>query len=123
MRISDWSSDVCSSDLHAVCDEQGRPCVLLLTPGNVHDCKVAQRCIAAMPPSAELVADKGYDSRALREWLEERGTQPVLPPRSNRKIQYDYDKAIYKQRNIIERIFCRTKDKTEERREGKKCAQ
>ena len=63
-----------------------------------------------MPPSAELVADKGYDSKALRDWLEGRGTQTVIPPRANRKIQYDYDKAIYKHRNIIERMFCRLKD-------------
>jgi hypothetical protein len=45
-----------NTKLHAVCDEKGRPCVLLLTPGNVLDCKVAQRCIEAMPPSTELVA-------------------------------------------------------------------
>jgi len=76
----------------------------------VHDCKAAQRCIEAMPPSAARVADKGYDSRALREWLENRGTEPVIPPRKNRKIQYNYDKAVYKQRNIIERMFCRLKD-------------
>jgi len=76
----------------------------------VHDCKVAQACIDAMPPSAELVADKGYDSQALREWLEARGTRPVIPPRKNRKIQYGYDKAIYRQRNVIERMFCRLKD-------------
>ena len=63
-----------------------------------------------MPPSAELVADKGYDSQALREWLRERGTEPVIPPRRNRKLQYEYDKAIYKQRNVIERMFCRLKD-------------
>src|SRR3546814_20632606 len=63
-----------------------------------------------MPPSAELVADKGYDSQALREWLEARGTQAVIPPRRNRKIQYDYDKVIYRQRNVIERMFCRLKD-------------
>jgi len=63
-----------------------------------------------MPPSKELVADKGYDSRELREWLEERGTTPVIPPRKNRKVQYEYDKAIYKQRNVIERMFCRFKD-------------
>jgi transposase len=99
-----------NTKLHAVCDQKGRPCILLLTPGNVHDCKVAQRCIEAMPVSAELVADKGYDSKALREWLTERGTQTVIPPRKNRKVQYDYDKAIYKQRNIIERMFCRLKD-------------
>ena len=61
-----------------VCDEKGHPCVLLLTPGNVHDCKVAQLCIEATPPSAELVADKGYDSQALCEWLDERGTEAVI---------------------------------------------
>jgi len=66
---------------HAACDEKGRPCVLLLTSGTVHDCKVAQLCIKALPPSVELVADKGYDSQALREWLVERGTEPVIPPR------------------------------------------
>lgn len=63
-----------------------------------------------MPPSAELVADKGYDSLALREWLAGRGTEAVIPPRKNRKIQYDYDRAIYKQRNVVERMFCRFKD-------------
>ena len=63
-----------------------------------------------MPPCAELVADKGYDSQALREWLTLRGTQPVIPPRKNRKVQYDYDRTIYKQRNVVERMFCRLKD-------------
>lgn len=76
----------------------------------MHDCKVAQRCIEALPPSAELVADKGYDSHALREWLGERGTQAVIPPRKSRKVQFDYDRAIYRQRNVIERMFCRLKD-------------
>ncbi len=87
-----------------------RPCVLLPTPGNVHDCKVAQRCIEAMPPSAKIVADKGRDGRELRERLEERGTGPVIPPRKNRKIRYHDDQAVYRERNIIERMFCRLKD-------------
>ena len=99
-----------NTKLHTVCDAKGRPLVLLLTPGNVHDCKVAQRCIEAMPPAAELVADKGYDSKALRDWLAERGTTAVIPPRKNRKVQYHYDKTVYRQRNIIERMFCRLKD-------------
>lgn len=41
---------------------------------------------------------------AYREWLKTRGTEAVIPPRSNRKLQYDYDTAIYKQRNVIERM-------------------
>jgi len=63
-----------------------------------------------MPPSAALVADKGYDSKVLREWLAKRGTDAVIPPRKNRKLQYAYDKALYRQRNVIERMFCRIKD-------------
>ena len=39
-----------------VCNAKGRPFVLLLTPGNVHDCKFARHCIEAMPPSAGLIA-------------------------------------------------------------------
>lgn len=91
-------------------DGKGRPCVMMLTPGNVSDHKAAKACIAAMPPSKQLIADKGYDSAALREWLMARGTEPVIPPRKNRKIQYKYDKVLYKQRNIIERTFGRIKD-------------
>lgn len=99
-----------NTKLHAVCDDKGRPLVLLLTSGDVNDCRVAQRCIQTAPPLAHLVADKGYDNQALREWLIERGTQPVIPPRKNREVQYDYDKVIYRQRNIVERLFRRFKD-------------
>ena len=99
-----------NTKLHAVCDEKGRPHVLLLTPGNTHDAKVAMLAINAVPPSQYLVADKGYDSNALRLWLAERGTTPVIPSKSNRKIQIEHDRAIYRQRNVIERMFCRLKD-------------
>src|SRR3546814_1926644 len=54
-----------NTKLHAVCDEQGRPCVLLLTPGNVHDCKVAEQCIAAMPPSAERSEEHTSELQSL----------------------------------------------------------
>lgn len=43
-----------NTKLHAVCDAKGRPLVLLLTLGNVHDCKVAQRCMEALPRAALL---------------------------------------------------------------------
>ena len=33
------------------------------------------------PPPNSTVADKGYDSKALRDWLAERGTTAVIPPR------------------------------------------
>lgn len=72
--------------------------------------RVAQQCIAAMPPSRELVGDKGYSSKPLRVWLAERGTKAVIPSKKNHKVQLECDPAIYKQRNVIERMFCRFKD-------------
>ena len=63
-----------------------------------------------MPPSNYLVADKGYDSNALRSWLIERGTTPVIPSKPNRKIQIEHDRLICRQRNVVERMFCWFKD-------------
>jgi len=46
----------------------------------------------------------------LHEWLDERAIQAVIPPRRNHTVQDDYDRIIYKRRNVIERMFCRLKD-------------
>jgi len=99
-----------NTKLHAICDGQGRPLALLLTPGNVHDCKPASCLIETLPPAAQLVADKAYDSLPLRQWLVARGTTPVIPPRKNSRKPWPYDTAAYRQRNVIERMFCRLKD-------------
>lgn len=99
-----------TTKIHTVTDGMGRPVVMVLTPGNTSDYKPARQCLEAMPPSKYVIADKGYDSDALRDWLKERGTEPVIPPRSNRKVQHHYDKALYRTRNIIERSFGRLKD-------------
>lgn len=84
--------------------------MLAVTPGNKSDYAPAQDCIGAVPPAKHLIADKGYDSNALRDWLKRRGTQPVIPPRSNRKVQLRYDKKLYRERNRIERSLGRLKD-------------
>jgi transposase len=84
--------------------------VIAISPGHTNDHKAARQCLAAMPPAREVIADKGYDSDALRHWLEARGSTPIIPPRSHRKLQYEYDKGLYKERNLIERTFNRLKD-------------
>ena len=83
---------------------------MLLTAGNVSDFVPAKECIAAAPKSAAVIADRGYDSDELRNFIKERGAKPVIPPKINRKVQYRYDKALYKTRNRVERFFCRIKD-------------
>ena len=101
-----------NSKVHAICDALERPHVLMITPGNVHDMRVAKQCIATMPPSAELVGDKGYCSNELWAWLAERGTQAVILNKRNRRVHHKFNPAIYKQRNVVERMFCRFKDCT-----------
>ena len=87
---------------HALCDVKGRPCVLMITPGNVHDMKVAKACIAGHATlQPNWLATKAMDSNDLRAWLAERGTTAVIPSKRNRKVQLDCDPKIYKQRNVI----------------------
>lgn len=52
-----------------------------------------------------LLADKGYDSDAIRDDLKQRRIKPVIPPRSNRKAVIRYNKRLYRERNCIERVF------------------
>lgn len=54
-------------------------------------------------------ADKAYDSDAIIEHLSATGIEAVIPPRSNRLVQRPFDKHLYKNRNLVERFFCRIK--------------
>lgn len=60
-----------------------------------------------MPDQAPkaLLADKAYDSDAIRDDLKRRGIKPVIPPKSNRTVDIPYSKRLYRKRNCIERVF------------------
>jgi transposase len=57
-----------------------------------------------------LHADKGYDANAIRRQVEERGATPNIPPKANRKWKNCFSPFLYRNRNAIERMFCRLKD-------------
>jgi transposase len=56
-----------------------------------------------------FLADKGYDSDALIETLEARGITLVIPPKANRKHPRKTDFALYRERKLVERFFCKLK--------------
>ena len=57
-----------------------------------------------------LLADKAFDAdKRVIEPLRAAGKSAVIPPKSNRKIQRDYDKEAYKARHLIENFFCKLK--------------
>ncbi len=83
---------------------------MVLTPGHAHDLTGARNLLAITGAPRRLLADRAYDATSLRSWLTEHGCQPVIPPNPTRKNPHAYDPVIYKQRNAIERFFCRLKD-------------
>jgi IS5 family transposase len=43
----------------------------------------------------KLLGDKGYDIDDIRDDLAERGIEPVISPRSNRKTPIEYGRQAY----------------------------
>ena len=81
-----------------------------VTPGQASDMTAYDDLMAEDAPLPEaMLGDKGYDSDAIRSDLERRGIDPVIPTRSNRRVQRTIDKAAYAMRNRIERFFNKIK--------------
>jgi len=99
-----------TTKIHAVADAQGRPRLILLTPGNASDMATAPSLLQALPPVTRVVADRGYDSNALRALIAQLGAEAVIPPSSDRVRQIPYDRLAYRGRNLVERLWCRLKD-------------
>ena len=84
--------------------------MLLLSAGNINDISVAHALIQATGPFQKLLADKGYDADHLRRRLAERGAEAVIPSTTSRRTPIPYDANAYKDRNRVERMWCRLKD-------------
>lgn len=92
-----------------LCDALGLPLKFILTPGETSDSQQAIQLLEG--ETAEYVlGDKGYDSDEIVNYIKiVMGAESVIPPRSNRIVQREYDTDIYKERNKIERLFNRLK--------------
>lgn len=82
-----------------------------LTAGQVSDYIGYDDTIDAnLPPVRVLIADKGYDSNAVRAGIESQGGTAVIPARRNRTAAEPVDGFVYALRNRIERCFNRLKN-------------
>lgn len=87
----------------------GNPTGFFLTGGHVHDLAGADELLDNLQADA-LLADKAYDAeKRVRERLQEKGCEAVIPSRANRKKPYPYDKELYKARHLIENFFAKLK--------------
>ena len=62
-----------------------------------------------MPDGLPLLMDKAYEDNLTRQLVLDLGMVPVVPPKGNRIEPWEYDRALYKKRNEIERLFRRLK--------------
>jgi transposase len=74
------------------------------------DHKGAALMLPSLPPAKALLGDKGYDSNQLRQAFIDRGIEPCIPSKRNRKQPIPYDRTLYRQRHRIENMFGRLKD-------------
>ena len=96
--------------MHALTDGEGRPLRFLLTGGNVADCRAADALLTGLAPRTIVLADKAYDTNAVRELIESQGAVPNIPSKANRRWKSCFSRTLYKGRNAVERMFCRLKD-------------
>lgn len=89
-------------------DALGRPLRFIVTAGQVGDITQAPALLEGQTGNA-LLADKAYDSNALRETIADMGAEAVIPSNRSRKIIIPHDELVYKHRNRIERCFNRMK--------------
>ena len=99
-----------TTKIHALTDARCRPIAFMLTGGQIADCTAGEALIEKLPACDILHADKGYDSNAIREQVQARGAMPNIPPKINRKWKTCFSPLLYRNRNAIERMFCRLKD-------------
>ena len=81
---------------------------MILTPGQAADMTHAKTLTEGLPIEV-IIADKGYDSRAVVEEIEARGAEAVIPSLKNRAQQREYDRERYKDRNLAERFWFKVK--------------
>jgi transposase len=98
-----------TTKIHALVDAEGRPIVLKLTEGQAHDGRSAADMFETVQAGHILLADRAYDSDALRDHLAKRGAWPNIQPMKGRTKRLPFSGWVYRQRNAVERFFNKIK--------------
>ncbi len=101
-------------------DGNGKLMVVILTPGQRHEATAFEALMnngsvrrkgpgrPKLRPK-RIVGDKGYSSRKIRTFARRRGIRITIPRKKNERRTGPFDRAVYKQRNLVERLFNRLK--------------
>jgi len=109
-----------STKIHVRAEGGGNPIVFILTPGERHETQAFEPLMeqgAVKRPHGgrprlrpeRIVGDKGYSSGKIRAYLRRHGIRITIPRRKDEKHRGRFDRAIYRLRNLVERLFNRLK--------------
>lgn len=89
----------------------GNPLYIQLSSGNSSDFKYGKPLLTHFDLSGKyVIADKGYDSKEIVDYILAKGGKPIIPSISTRLKQRKIDKHIYKERHLVEKLFLKMKN-------------
>ena len=98
-----------TTKIHALVDANGLPITLKLSEGQAHDGRSAADMLDDLGNGQILLADRAYDSDALRSALAERGAWANIKPMPRRRNVPAFSAVLYRYRNLVERFFSKLK--------------
>ncbi len=98
-----------TTKIHAVVAPDGNPITLKLSEGQAHDGRSAADMLDTVGPGQTLLADRAYDSDALRQSLANRGASANVKPMPHRVNIPPFSPYLYRFRNFVERFFNKLK--------------
>ena len=101
-----------NTKIHMICTDENNPVIFSLSPGNSGDAPCGRELIKKLGKQKKqryLLMDKAYEGDDTRFLAQSLNFKPIVPPKSNRKSPWNFDKVLYKLRNNIERLFRKIK--------------
>ena len=98
--------------IHMVSASDRQAVIFRLSGDHAHDAPEGRALLDSweeLGANAPLAMDRAYEGAEIRRLVEEMGMTPVVPPKTNRKVELDYDRETYKFRNEVERLFRKLK--------------
>lgn len=99
-----------TTKIHALVDADGLPIDLRLSEGQHADCRYAEDLLTRLHAGTTPLADRGYDTEAIRATATQAKAFANIPAKPNWKKTFAFRSFLYRYRNLVERFFNRIKE-------------
>ena len=99
-----------STKIHAIVDSYGYPVYFMISEGQRNDINYAIPLLDHIEiDGSKVLADRGYDSNQLIDYIYDHGGEPTIPSRRGAKFERRCDWWFYKERHLVENYFLKLK--------------